>query len=55
MPQNCTIFQIIKDESEFTRLKRSKGEEAGLANSCKDCNLQMNENKKKTLELRIFR
>ena len=47
MPQKCTICKITEDESEFNQLKRK----VELVKSCKECNLEMYEDKKKTLEL----
>ena len=43
MPQKCTTTN---------RLKRNKDNNAGLAKSCKDCNLEIYGSKKKTLWLR---
>ena len=39
MPRKWTIWQIIKDVSEFNELKRNKDKETGLAKSYKDSNL----------------
>ena len=36
MPQECTIYRIIKDESEFSWLNRNKGVQ--LTKSCRECN-----------------
>ena len=48
MLQVCTICRVLKDESEFNKIKRNK--EVRQAKSCRECNSKKSEEKSKILE-----
>ena len=52
IPQKRAICKIIKDESAFNQLKRNIYKNIGLTKSSIDYELEMHQNKKKTLKLR---
>lgn len=52
IPQKRDICKIIKDESAFNQLKRNRYKDIGLTKSSIDYELEMHQNKKKTLKLR---
>ena len=44
MPQVCTMCKVLKNESEFNKIKRNN--EVRLAKSCRECNLKKIRRKK---------
>ena len=48
MPQICTIYKIVKDESKFNQIERNK--EVRPTKSCNKCNSKKSEEKRKALE-----